>query len=186
MNQKALLAEVVGLNPNIFIDDEPTKGLDRDRISDFSVLLNKMSSNERGMLVITHDILLARNISDIVMVVYAGEVVERGKSENVLAQPYHPYTRSLLMSLPENWFVPIPGISPALSDLPTGCRFSPRCQHAKRQCHEKHPELITRDGRGGQMPQVLMEFKDVSRSFRIGFRYRKFCGRGIYSGNNES
>ena len=66
MNQKALLAEVVGLNPNIFIDDEPTKGLDRDRISDFSVLLNKMSSNERGMLVITHDILLARNISDIV------------------------------------------------------------------------------------------------------------------------
>ena len=90
------------------------------------------------------------------------------------------------MSLPENWFVPIPGISPVLSDLPAGCRFSPRCQHAKRQCYEKHPELITRDGRGGQMPQVLMEFKDVSRSFRTRFRYRKFCRRGIYSGNNQS
>ena len=59
MNQKALLTEVVELNPHIFIADEPTKGLDRDRISDVSVLFNKMSSNERGMPVITHDILLA-------------------------------------------------------------------------------------------------------------------------------
>ena len=148
MNQRILLAEVVGLVPRILIADEPTKGLDKDRVSDVSVLLNKMKSDHRGILLITHDIILARSISDLAMIMYAGEVVEYGTCSEVLNSPNHPYTKALLMSMPENGFVPITGMSPALSKLPVGCRFSPRCQYATGLCHEKHPNLNTGNGKG--------------------------------------
>jgi peptide/nickel transport system ATP-binding protein len=148
MNQRVLLAEVAGLSPRIFIADEPTKGLDRDRVSDVSALLCKMRSHDRGVLIITHDIMLARNLSDLAMIMYAGEVVECGASHEVLVSPGHPYTKALLMSMPENGFIPIAGMSPALSDIPRGCRFSPRCRHATDLCHEKHPNINTSNGRG--------------------------------------
>ena len=147
MNQRALLAVVSGLNPRIFIADEPTKGLDHDRVSDVARLLQRMRSAARGIMVITHDIILARSLSDRALVMYAGEVVESGPSREVFSSPRHPYTRSLFMSLPEHGFIPIPGMSPALSDIPVGCRFAPRCQQAISVCRENHPDLHPVQGR---------------------------------------
>jgi peptide/nickel transport system ATP-binding protein len=148
MNQRALLAVVTALKPRILIADEPTKGLDRCRVGDVADSLSLMRSDNRGILLITHDILLARTLADQVLVMYAGEVVESGKALDVLVSPRHPYTRSLLFSLPENGFVPVPGMSPALSDLPPGCRFAPRCSLATGHCTKKHPDLRIQEGWG--------------------------------------
>lgn len=153
MNQRALLAVVSGLNPRIFIADEPTKGLDQGRVSDVAASLQGMRAADRGILLITHDIILARSLSDRVMVMYAGEVVESGSSREVFSSPCHPYTRSLLMSLPEHGFIPIPGMSPALSELPDGCHFAPRCQYGIAECHEMHPDLILTDDREVRCPR---------------------------------
>ncbi|HWQ66726.1 MAG TPA: ABC transporter ATP-binding protein [Methanospirillum sp.] len=153
MNQRALLAIVSGLNPRIFIADEPTKGLDRDRVSDVARSLQMMRAEDRGILLITHDIILARTLSDRVMIMYAGEVVESGSNHAVFSAPRHPYTRSLLRSLPEHGFIPIPGMSPGLSDLPVGCRFAPRCHQATTACHTDHPDLILADNREVRCPR---------------------------------
>jgi len=153
MNQRALFAVVSGLNPRIFIADEPTKGLDKARVSDVARSLQMMQSDERGILLITHDIVLARSLSDRMMVMYAGEVVESGTTQEILSSPRHPYTRSLLMSLPEHGFIPIPGMSPGLSEIPDGCRFAPRCLQATSECHSQHPDLCLSDGRELRCPQ---------------------------------
>nr|WP_319540610.1 ABC transporter ATP-binding protein [uncultured Methanospirillum sp.] len=153
MNQRALLAVVSGLNPRIFIADEPTKGLDKARVSDVARSLQMMRSGDRGILLITHDIVLARSLSDRMMVMYAGEVVESGTTQEVLSSPRHPYTRSLLMSLPEHGFIPIPGMSPALSEIPDGCRFAPRCKQVTSECLAEHPDLCQSDGREVRCPR---------------------------------
>lgn len=152
MNQRALLAVVTAPDPRILIADEPTKGLDRCRVGDVADSLCRMRSDNRGILLITHDITLARTLANHVLVMYAGEVVESGKVQDVLVTPRHPYTRSLLLSLAENGFVPIPGMSPALSDLPLGCRFASRCPLATDHCIRKHPDLITHEGWGVRCP----------------------------------
>lgn len=147
MNQRSLLAMVSSLQPEILIADEPSKGLDADRVADVSDMLRRYSSLYRGIMLITHDISLAAGLADRIMVMYAGEVVESGSIRAVLDTPSHPYTRSLLASLPEHGFVPIPGMSPSPLNLPSGCRFSPRCQHADEVCYLHHPDLITREGK---------------------------------------
>jgi peptide/nickel transport system ATP-binding protein len=143
MNQRSLLAMVSSLQPEILIADEPTKGLDADRVADVSEMLRRYSSLNRGIMLITHDISLAAGLADRIMVMYAGEVVESGGARAVLDTPSHPYTRALLASLPEHGFVPIPGMSPSPLNLPSGCRFSPRCRYADEACYLHHPALIS-------------------------------------------
>ncbi|HWQ64090.1 MAG TPA: ABC transporter ATP-binding protein [Methanospirillum sp.] len=142
MNQRALLAIVSGLNSKVVIMDEPTKGLDYDRVKDVQLSLEKIQSNMRGIILISHDISFVRNLSTRIMVMYAGEVIEAGLTSGVLTFPRHPYTKSLLKSLPENGFIPIPGMAPALSEIPNGCRFSPRCTMSDEHCNHFHPDLV--------------------------------------------
>ncbi|PWR74465.1 ABC transporter ATP-binding protein [Methanospirillum lacunae] len=142
MNQRALLAIVSGLNSGIVIMDEPTKGLDYDRVKDVQQSLEEIKSDMRGIILISHDISFVRSLSTRIMVMYAGEVIESGLTSDILTQPMHPYTRSLLMSLPEHGFVPIPGMAPALSEIPAGCRFSPRCTMSDEPCNHFHPDLV--------------------------------------------
>ena len=142
MCQRVLFAAVSLLQAELVIADEPTKGLDADRINDLEEMLAEVPADGRtGLMLITHDIGLAARLADRVLVMYCGMIVEAGRTADVLTDPVHPYTRGLLGSLPENGFRPIPGLSPALSDLPSGCVFHPRCGSADEACRRSVPPM---------------------------------------------
>lgn len=142
MCQRVLFAAVLLLHPQLVIADEPTKGLDADRLGELEEMLCAVSERDgAGLLLITHDLGLAARTADRVIVMYSGLILESGPSDVVLKNPGHPYTRGLVGSLPENGFTPIPGMSPALTDLPSGCVFHPRCPHALERCRTEMPDL---------------------------------------------
>ena len=141
MKQRAMIAMGLACDPALIIADEPTKGLDVTIKAQITELI-KETAKEKAMLLITHDLGVARALCDRIALMYAGELVECATAEEIFENPLHPYTRGFLGSLPGNGLVPIPGMSPSLIDLPDGCRFHPRCSHAKAVCRKKHPELI--------------------------------------------
>jgi len=141
MKQRAMIAMGLACDPALIIADEPTKGLDVTIKAQITELI-KETTKEKAMLLITHDLGVARALCDRIALMYAGELVAYATTEEIFENPLHPYTRGFLGSLPGNGLVPIPGMSPSLIDLPDGCRFHPRCSHAKAVCRKKHPELI--------------------------------------------
>lgn len=148
MNQRFLIASSTMLDPVLLIADEPSKGLDRDRVSELENELKSLKKmNENALLLISHDLGFVRRLADRVAVMYAGEIIEIAGPSSLFESPRHPYTRGLLNSLPENGFVPIPGSSPPLSNPPAGCRFHPRCPIKEKRCMQEHPELKESNGR---------------------------------------
>jgi peptide/nickel transport system ATP-binding protein len=142
MRQRVLIAMGIACGPKLILVDEPTKGLDAALRKEVVNLLKEQAyANDSAMLLITHDFSVAAALADEIAVMYAGEIVETGGSEKILSQPLHPYTLSLLESLPSRGFKPIPGFSPSLADLPSGCRFQPRCRKAEPDCIACHPQL---------------------------------------------
>ena len=142
MCQRIVFAAVSLLHPNLVIADEPTKGLDAANVTDLEAMLSTVTAGKStGLLLITHDMDVASRLSNRIAVMYCGMIVEEGETRSVLSSPKHPYTCGLLGSLPKNGFVPIPGISPALSDLPNGCVFHPRCAFAEETCRTDIPDL---------------------------------------------
>ncbi|WP_319378011.1 ABC transporter ATP-binding protein [uncultured Methanocorpusculum sp.] len=118
-------------------------GLDAANVTDLEAMLSTVTAGKStGLLLITHDMDVASRLSNRIAVMYCGMIVEEGETTSVLSSPKHPYTRGLLGSLPKNGFVPIPGISPALSDLPHGCVFHPRCAFADEKCRTDIPDLL--------------------------------------------
>jgi peptide/nickel transport system ATP-binding protein len=93
------------------------------------------------MIMITHDLNAAREISDGIAVMYAGEILESGVTKEFFEEPLHPYSQALLGSLPERGFKPIPGVSPSMIHPPTGCKFHPRCPYKKDVCSEQKQEI---------------------------------------------
>lgn len=113
MAQRALTAMMTMTNPSMIIADEPTKGLDafvRKQVADN---FRKLKNQGTGILLITHDLHLARNLSDSMAVLYAGEILEQGRTEDIFASPQHPYTRGLLAADPRRGLHPIEGKPPA-------------------------------------------------------------------------
>lgn len=145
MAQRAVVAIGLTLKPQMLIADEPTKSLDEKSKSEVIDLLIEISK-DKTLLMITHDLQAASCISNRVMVMYAGELIEEGLTDEVMNNPRHPYTKGYMDAQPNRGLKPIPGISPSLLDLPEGCRFQPRCLHALPKCKTSHPELIGRDG----------------------------------------
>jgi peptide/nickel transport system ATP-binding protein len=142
MNQRAMIACSVALGPKMIIADEPTKGLDQSLVGQvLNEIRQAKEMNDASLLLITHDLEVAREISDRIAVMYCGEVVEMGRTEEILQKPHHPYTRALLNSLPERGFLPIPGSSPSMIAPPLGCKFHPRCPLRKEVCSTDRPEL---------------------------------------------
>ncbi|MDD3257278.1 MAG: ABC transporter ATP-binding protein [Methanocorpusculum sp.] len=142
MCQRIVFAAVSLLHPYVVIADEPTKGLDAERIGELETMLSSItSSGKTSLLLITHDMEVAAHLADRILVMYCGMIVEEGAAALLLASPKHPYTRGLLNSLPKNGFVPIPGMSPALTALPDGCVFHPRCPIADEECRKSIPQL---------------------------------------------
>jgi peptide/nickel transport system ATP-binding protein len=145
MKQRVMIAVGLACNPSLIIADEPTKGLDVTIKSQIIRLLKEVTE-EKAMLLITHDLGVARDLCDRIALMYAGELVEYASADKIFEEPLHPYTRGFLGSLPRNGLVPIPGMSPSLINLPDGCRFHPRCRHATEVCRRKHPDMIEIEG----------------------------------------
>ena len=151
MKQRAVLAMALMMDPRILILDEPTSALDVSVQAQVMNLLKRLKADRRmAMLFITHDIALASDICDRIVVAYAGEHVESGSLEEVLTHPQHPYTQRLLASVPrlhdptQPEF--LPGSSPDLTAPPTGCRFHPRCPSAFEPCDAQTPPWFETGG----------------------------------------
>jgi len=144
MKERAMIAICLSCDPSLIIADEPTKGLDAKTKTQIIQLLKDVTKH-KSMLVITHDLNVAASICDRVAVMYAGEILEVGKVWDVLKKPMHPYTRGFINSLPSRGLKPIRGSSPSLIDLPSGCRFCPRCDRAMEVCKVKHPKITPED-----------------------------------------
>jgi oligopeptide transport system ATP-binding protein len=150
MRQRVMIAMALSCNPKLLIADEPTTALDvtiQAQILDLIARLRK----EFGMAVIliTHDLGVVAGVCERINVMYAGHIVESGRSEELFANPRHPYTLGLLRSVPridqprKERLIPIEGLPPDLIDAPPGCPFAPRCAFALERCLEENPELET-------------------------------------------
>jgi peptide/nickel transport system ATP-binding protein len=147
--QRVAIARALAANPSVLIADEPTSMLD---VSIRVGILNLMRDLQRDLnfavLLITHDLASARYVADTVLVMYAGQIVEQGPTEQVLQTPLHPYTRLLLSSVPDPAradrapIVVRKGLASAAVDPPEGCRFAERCPLRIGVCTELTPELV--------------------------------------------
>ena len=150
MCQRVALAITLECNPGLLIADEPTTALDVGVQAKVLFHLRKLN-RETGlpMLLITHDFGVVRAIAHKVVVMYAGQVQEEGRVEEVLQQPLHPYTQALIRSVPDDavrgeTLYQIPGSPPSLIDPPRGCRFANRCEKVMAVCHEMQPTFLQR------------------------------------------
>jgi peptide/nickel transport system ATP-binding protein len=140
MCQRVMIAIALACEPQILIADEPTTALDVTvQAQILELLLRIVDSTRMALLVITHNIGLVAETCTRLMTMYAGEVVEDGPAADVLSAPRHPYTSGLLRSLPQlsarrAALSAIPGRVPSLNSMPPGCRFAPRCSHARPAC----------------------------------------------------
>ena len=143
MKQRVLVAMGTSAFPKFIVVDEPTKGLDAVRKREVIERIGHMQKTHKStMLLITHDVAVAESLANDIGVMYAGEIVEYGSKDEVLNSPKHPYTRGLINALPQNGFHAIKGFSPSASDMPTGCKFNPRCPECTQECIDGHPKLI--------------------------------------------
>ncbi|HDG61878.1 MAG: dipeptide/oligopeptide/nickel ABC transporter ATP-binding protein [Thermotoga sp. 4484_232] len=152
MRQRVMIALAIVLNPVMLIADEPTTSLDVIVQAQILELLKDLKNKYKmSMLLITHDLGVVAEMADRIGVMYAGHLVELGKSEKIYYEPKHPYTKALLESIPNTNVEDrelrfIPGSPPDLVDPPKGCRFAPRCQKARKICWEKEPPIFDVDG----------------------------------------
>lgn len=152
MQQRIIIAMSLIANPNVLIADEPTTALDAKVQAQIIDLFKDISRIYKGAIVfISHDLNLIERISKTVMIMYAGRIVERGKTRDVIAKPLHPYTKALLKAVPNfrkrgEKLYNIRGHVPDLKNrLNTGCPFADRCDHVMDICKKTFPET-TSDG----------------------------------------
>lgn len=148
MKQRVLIGISVVLRPEVILADEPTKGLDhrlRNMVLEELRLVREM--NRSSMIFISHDLNAAKEISERIAVMYAGQIVESGGTQEFFHKPFHPYSKALLDSLPERGFNPIPGFSPSVIHPPEGCKFHPRCPYKKEICSAADPAFVRTENR---------------------------------------
>lgn len=127
MASRVAVASALVADPAVLIADEPTAGLDSALVERTVDRLRRLADAGHAVFLITHDIGAAERVADDLAVMYAGRLVEFGPAAEVIADPWHDYTRGLLAARPGAGFVPIPGHPPELTDLPPGCPFHERC-----------------------------------------------------------
>jgi oligopeptide/dipeptide ABC transporter ATP-binding protein len=151
MRQRAMIAMALCLQPELLLADEPTTALDVTVQAQILELIGELQSElHMGVLLITHNLAVVREVADRVAVMYAGEIVELAPTEELFRHPQHPYTQGLLRSIPKARRVPhlhvIPGRPPDLTKLPAGCPFAPRCPQVIARCESDHPLLEAAPG----------------------------------------
>jgi peptide/nickel transport system ATP-binding protein len=148
--QRVALARSIILKPEFMVADEPVSMIDvslRTTIIDLMLSFRK----ELGLtyLFITHDLAVAKYISDRIAIMYLGKIIEMGSKESLFLNPMHPYTQALLSAIPvpnperKRKKIELKGEVPSAINIPSGCRFHPRCPFAEKLCIEKEPELTS-------------------------------------------
>ncbi|BBK42014.1 ABC transporter ATP-binding protein [Allostella vacuolata] len=166
MRQRVMIAIALACQPRLLIADEPTTALDVTIQAQIMRLLADLkAARGMGLLFITHDLALVGEIADRVVVMYAGQVVETGRTAEILARPRHPYTRALLECRPERHYRdegederllrPIAGAPPRPSEVAPGCRFAPRCPMAEARCTAAAIPLIELAPAGGRASRCI-------------------------------
>ncbi|WP_055669593.1 ABC transporter ATP-binding protein [Desnuesiella massiliensis] len=145
MKQRVVIAIALACNPQLLIADEPTTALDVTIQAQVLEMMNKLKRDlGTSMLLITHDLGVVAQVCDKVAIMYGGEIVEAGSLEDIFENTKHPYTMGLFGSIPNmeddvDRLSPIKGLMPDPTNLPSGCKFHPRCPYAKPICQEKIP-----------------------------------------------
>jgi len=152
MRQRVMIAIAIGSKPKLLLADEPTTALDvtiQDQI--LNLLADLREETGMAVILVSHDVGVIAQNSDIVAIMYAGRIMECGSASDVMLSPRHPYTRGLLTALPtfehageRQPLTSIPGQPPNLADLPGGCPFRPRCQYVRDEC-ASIPVVLDRD-----------------------------------------
>jgi peptide/nickel transport system ATP-binding protein len=152
MRQRAMIAMSLSCDPELLIADEPTTALDVTVQAQILDLISDLQSEfGSAVIIITHDLGVVAELSDDILVMYAGRCVEYGSAADIFGRPDHPYTWGLLSSMPRldrektTRLVPIPGTPPSLIRVPSGCPFHPRCRYTElvggRRCRTDVPPL---------------------------------------------
>ena len=155
MRQRVMIAIGLACSPRVLIADEPTTALDVTvQAQIFDLLIDLKERTGTSIILITHDMGVIAEMTDRVVVMYAGRIVEEGPVDIILEEPLHPYTRGLIVCVPHLEERPSPerlplteiaGMVPALTALGPGCAFAPRCDHAMDRCTEQAPQLVGGD-----------------------------------------
>jgi peptide/nickel transport system ATP-binding protein len=147
LRQRVVIAIALLTDPEIIIADEPTTALDVTIQAEImSLILRLCRENRVGLILITHDLGVVAEVTERLMIMYAGKVVEAGSTRRIIDRPGHPYTRGLLAALPQRVergqkLNQIPGTMPGIADLPAGCAYHPRCERAYAGCYLEIPRL---------------------------------------------
>ena len=154
MRQRAMIAMALSLEPKLIIADEPTTALDATvQAQILDLLLHLQQESGTALIMITHDLGVVADIADDVMVMYAGRAAEKAPKREMFYAPHHPYTKGLLESIPSSSasgdrLRPIAGSPPSLINLPSGCKFHPRCGYVFDRCLQEEPLLHAVDESG--------------------------------------
>lgn len=151
MTQRVMIAMALSQEPALLIADEPTTALDVTTQAQVLKLMKElMDKVETSILLVTHDLAVASQVADRVVVMYAGEIAENADVYGLFAKPLHPYTNGLLACVPKGYkdteeLTPISGSLPDLRNPPTGCKYAPRCPRVMDVCISNRPRLTSRE-----------------------------------------
>jgi peptide/nickel transport system ATP-binding protein len=173
MKQRTVIATSVILFPRVLIADEPSSALDVTSQKMVIKMLKNLMDNGfiKSLIFITHELPLLYNVVDDIMVMYAGQIVEKGTAKEVVFDPLHPYSKGLMGSIivPEEGLrecklTAIPGVPPNLKNPPFGCRFAERCKYARPECTAFSVGL--RDLEGGRAYRCILSEKELRDAYR--------------------
>lgn len=148
LRQRVVIAIALLTDPEIIIADEPTTALDVTIQAEIMALILKLCrENDVALILITHDLGVVAEVTERLMIMYAGKCVETGPTRQIIDNPSHPYTSGLLKALPQHAgrgtkLYQIPGSMPPITALPTGCAYHPRCDRASERCKSGIPDFV--------------------------------------------
>ncbi|PWH13095.1 MAG: ABC transporter ATP-binding protein [Anaerolineae bacterium] len=175
MKQRTVIAVAVILGPKVLIADEPSSALDvTSQKMVIKMLRDLMESGFiKAMIFITHELPLLYNVTDDIMVMYAGQIVEKGTAREAVFDPLHPYAKGLMGSIivPEEGLrsaklTAIPGVPPNLKKPPAGCRFADRCKYVRPEC--RVTSIAMREVGEGRMYRCVMSEKELREAYQNG------------------
>ena len=175
MKQRTVIATSVILCPKVLIADEPSSALDvTSQKLVIKMLLDLMETGIiKSMIFITHELPLLYNVTDDIMVMYAGQIVEKGTAKEAVFDPLHPYARGLMGSIivPESGLrdvklMSIPGVPPNLKDPPAGCQFAERCKYVQPACTAHSVDLHELEG--GRAYRCIFSEEELREVYKNG------------------